>query len=158
MSPCPVCDSIQSIERRANSYFVAELETGYVEIGWHQFFKGYTVFSCKYHKTELHELEKPFRTKFLEEMSIVAEAVCRAFNPVKMNYELLGNSFPHMHWHLFPKHANDPSPDGPVWKIDPTIKEAESARPTPEQLEELKRKLLGQLESLTSIVRRYSDQ
>ena len=41
--------------------------------------------------------------KFLEEMSIVAEAVSKAFNADKMNYELLGNGNTHLHWHLFPR-------------------------------------------------------
>ena len=32
-------------------------------------------------------LEKEFRKKFLEEMSVVAEAVYKAFQPDKLNYE-----------------------------------------------------------------------
>ena len=35
--------------------------------------------------------------KFLEEMSLVAEAVSKAFNCEKINYELLGNGDSHMH-------------------------------------------------------------
>ena len=45
--------------------------------------------------------------KFLEEMSIVAEAVSKAFNADKMNYELLGNGNTHLHWHLFPRKEGD---------------------------------------------------
>ncbi len=41
---CLICDRIQQIKKGENPYFVKELETGYVVIGDHQHFKGYT--SC----------------------------------------------------------------------------------------------------------------
>lgn len=71
-------------------------------LGDHQRFRGYTVFPCKQHATELHQLEPNFRLKFLAEMSLVAEAVWYAFQPDKLNYELLGTGKGlHMHWHIF---------------------------------------------------------
>ena len=45
--------------------------------------------------------------RFLEEMTIVAEAVSRAFGAEKMNYECLGNGDAHLHWHLFPRTTGD---------------------------------------------------
>jgi diadenosine tetraphosphate (Ap4A) HIT family hydrolase len=32
-----------------------------------------------------------------------------------MNCESLGNQVPHVHWHLFPRSANDPDTLKPVW-------------------------------------------
>lgn len=107
---CLVCDRISKILNNTNPYFVAELETGYVIVGDFQYFKGYTIFLCKQHKTELHQLDKNFRMEFLKEMSEVAKAVSVAFHPKKLNYELLGNSDTHMHWHIFPRYGNDPKP------------------------------------------------
>lgn len=72
---CLICDRIQMIKDVKNPYFVCELETGYVVLGDHQRFKGYTLFLCKEHTTELHFLESSFKVKYLEEMSLVAEAV-----------------------------------------------------------------------------------
>lgn len=80
---CLICERMSLIEQEKNPYFVAELETGYVVIGDHQYFKGYTLFLCKHHVTELHFLEPDFRRQFLHEMSIVAEAVYNAFLPEK---------------------------------------------------------------------------
>lgn len=85
---CLICERMALIEEENNPYFVAELETGYVVMGDHQYFKGYTLFLCKHHVTELHFLEADFRNKFLLEMSIVAEAVYNAFLPEKLNYEV----------------------------------------------------------------------
>ena len=78
------------IKRGENPYFVRELKTGYVVIGDHQHFRGYTLFLYKEHgdKTELFHLDKAERALFLEEMTIVAQAAAKAFGAEKMNYEL----------------------------------------------------------------------
>jgi len=35
-----------------------------------------------------------------------------------MNYELLGNQVPHIHWHLVPRLRTDPDPQGPIWRVE----------------------------------------
>lgn len=114
---CMVCERIEQIKSGTNPHFVKELETGYAVLGDHQRFKGYTLFLCKKHVTELHQLEPDFRKTFLWEMSLVEEAVFKAFQPDKINYELLGNgeNSAHMHWHLFPRRDGDMPKPGPVW-------------------------------------------
>ena len=47
---CLICKRIEMIKNGNNPYYVKELETGYVVIGDHQHFKGYTLFLCKEHK------------------------------------------------------------------------------------------------------------
>ena len=148
---CLVCERISKILQKENPYFVAELETGYVVIGDHQFFRGYTLFLCKEHKTELHQLEPEFREKFLKEMSQVAEAVYLAFKPKKLNYECLGNTDPHLHWHIFPRHEDDPRPQGSVWVIDKALRNSEQSKPSPEVLVQLKDQLLDALRTTNKI-------
>ena len=112
---CLICERIGQIERGENPYFVCALSTGYVVLGDHQRFQGYTLFLCKRHVTELYQLPWGFRTRFLQEMSLVAEAVAAVYRPEKMNYELLGNGDTHLHWHLFPRVSGDTPQPGPVW-------------------------------------------
>lgn len=94
---CLICERIEMIKNGINPYFVCELETGYVVLGDHQYFKGYTLFLCKNHATELHQLPHDFKMKYIEEMSLVAEAVYNIYKSEKMNYELLGNGDSHIH-------------------------------------------------------------
>lgn len=145
---CLICKRIQKIRNADNPYFVKELKTGYVVIGDYQFFKGYTLFLYKHHKEELHELTTAEKTAFLSEMAIVAEAVYKAFKPEKLNYELLGNSVRHMHWHLFPRYIDDPQPKRTIWVIDKSIREAENTRPSNEKLLQIKLKLSNELKNL----------
>lgn len=150
---CLICNKIAEIQQNKNPYFVMELNTGYVVIGDSQFFKGYTLFLCKEHKQELHELKPAFRKEYLWEMSLVAQAVFDAFQPQKINYELLGNTDHHMHWHIFPRHHNDPLPNRTVWNIDKEIRNADSAKPNQKELESLKSQLK---QSLEKIIRKFS--
>ncbi|MDF7638674.1 HIT family protein [Lactobacillus sp. ESL0791] len=118
---CEICRRIALIKENKNPYFVKELATGYVVLGDNQYFKGYTLFLCKQHKTELHFLERAYEDQFLHEMSLVSEAVYHAFAADKMNCELLGNGDSHVHWHLFPRKKNDTPVPGPVWWLDRNI-------------------------------------
>lgn len=150
---CFICDRIGMIKVNRNPYFVRELETGYVVIGDFQHFTGYTLFLCKEHKTELFKLEHTKKMKFLEEMSIVAEAVSNAFGAEKINYELLGNGDSHLHWHLFPRVSGDlegygNNGKGPVWLYPMEKMFNDSNRPTESELEEMKSKLLKELNKL----------
>lgn len=150
---CFICERITMIKNKTNKYFVKELETGYVVIGDNQLFKGYTLFLCKIHKTELSMLDREYKQKFLEEMSIVAEAVQKATGAEKMNYEMLGNGDAHMHWHLFPRREKDlgeygMNGKGPVWWYPREKMFDDSTRPSDEELNEMKEKLLIELNQL----------
>jgi diadenosine tetraphosphate (Ap4A) HIT family hydrolase len=147
---CFVCVRIAEIQEGTNQYFVTELPSGYVVLGDFQFYPGYTVFLSKVHVTELHELERVDRTQFLEDMATTAEAVYKAFKPLKLNYELLGNLDSHMHWHIFPRYADDPNPKNPVSVIPSEVRNAESTRPSHGQLTDMKVKLNEELSKLLS--------
>ena len=148
MCNCLICERIEMIKNNENSYFVKELETGYVVLGDHQRFKGYTLFLCKKHVTELHHLDHDFKMKYLEEMSLVAEAVQNAFGAEKMNYELLGNGDTHLHWHLFPRNTGDTPEKGPVWWLSKEEMWNEKYTPTEEELLAFKNKLLQEINKL----------
>ena len=153
---CLICDRIDMIKKNANPWFVRELETGYVVIGDNQHFKGYTLFLCKEHKTELFQLEHSVKMKYLEEMSVVAEAVSNAFGAEKMNYELLGNGDTHLHWHLFPRVSGDlenygNNGKGPVWWYPMDKMYSAGNRPSEAELNAMKEKLAQELDELEKL-------
>ncbi len=150
---CMICNRIEMIKSNTNPWFVKELETGYVVIGDNQHFKGYTLFLCKEHKTELFQLKHAAKMKFLEEMSIVAEAVAKAFDAEKMNYELLGNGDTHLHWHLFPRISGDlenygNKGKGPVWWYPMDKMYSSDNIPSEDERNAMKARLLNELNKL----------
>ncbi len=94
---------------------IAKIDHCYVLLNRDQFFPGYTFVFTRDHVTELFHPDRPTRAAIMEEVSAVASALYKAFQPDKINYELLGNMVPHMHWHLVPRFATDPLWPRPIW-------------------------------------------
>ena len=82
---------------------IAELKHCYVTLNRDQFFPGYSFVFTKGHVTELFHLDRELRGAVMEEVTVVAAALYTLFQPAKINYELLGNMVPHMHWHVVPR-------------------------------------------------------
>lgn len=150
---CDICNTIKKSLNGENPYFVKELKKGIAVIGWNQYFYGYTLFICKQHVTELYELETDFQAEYLREMVMVAEAVSKAFNADKMNYECLGNGDVHLHFYLFPRkngdlgeYGNDGK--GPVWWLPQDIMWSDDNIPCSEELEKMKSKLNLEIDKL----------
>lgn len=112
---CEICDRLALCRAGQHPGFIAELDTAVAVLGDSQQFRGYSLLLCKTPATELHELPKAVRLRFLEEMSQLAEAVARAVKPFKLNYECLGNMVHHLHFHIFPRHPGEAQPTMPVW-------------------------------------------
>jgi diadenosine tetraphosphate (Ap4A) HIT family hydrolase len=84
-------------------------------LGAWQYYHGYCLLVARCHAAELSGLTDAVRRAFLEEMCLLARAIERCCRPHKLNYELLGNQVPHLHWHLFPRYLDDPDRLHPVW-------------------------------------------
>lgn len=82
-----------------------------------QYFPGWTVIVFKRHATELFHLAPTERIQLMEEVNVAAKALAETFGAKKINYELLGNQLPHIHWHVIPRLAADPAPLEPVWRV-----------------------------------------
>lgn len=99
------------------AYRIADLGLTVAYLHDDQFFPGWTVLVLKRHATELYELTPEERAGLIEEVSRVALALARLHGARKVNYSLLGNQIPHIHWHVTPRLAGDPAPGEPVWSV-----------------------------------------
>lgn len=149
MKRCLVCERIMQIKNNRNKFFVKELKSGYVVLGDYQYYNGYTLLLSKTHTNELHKLPPNEKFQFLKDMALTAEAVYHAFNPDKLNYELLGNTDSHLHWHIFPRYKTDPRADETVWVVPYQIRSANI--PDESKLNGLKNKLLIELNILSEV-------
>jgi diadenosine tetraphosphate (Ap4A) HIT family hydrolase len=112
---CGICAMIDRIKAGAFPDFIAELKSCYVILGDQQFYRGYCVLFAKLHATELYLMPADDARLLFDEMRLVAEAIAAVVKPWKMNYECLGNSEPHVHWHLLPRYETDEMRHGPIW-------------------------------------------
>jgi diadenosine tetraphosphate (Ap4A) HIT family hydrolase len=112
---CPFCDKVAGISSLAPDELVWEFRHGVALLGPWQYYEGYCILVSKMHATELSQLSPSDRAAFLQELCVLARAIEEAFRPHKLNYELLGNEVPHLHWHVFPRYLHDAERLKPVW-------------------------------------------
>jgi diadenosine tetraphosphate (Ap4A) HIT family hydrolase len=94
---------------------IAEFSHSYLMLNRDQYFPGYCFLLSKEHVTELFHLTPEVRRELIEEVNRAAAALADLFKPDKINYELLGNMVPHMHWHLVPRFIEDALWPRPIW-------------------------------------------
>ncbi len=111
---CPACGGHWPDPARR----IADLGLSVAYLHDDQFFAGWTVVVLKRHATELFELARADRARLGDEVAAVAEVLHDVFDAVKINYALLGNQLPHIHWHVVPRHRDDPAPLAAVWAIE----------------------------------------
>lgn len=76
--------------------------------------RGYTIVIWRgRHVTEPTELTPDEANGYWSEVLFVARALIDYYCPLKMNYETLGNTLPHLHTHLIPRYLIDPAPGDP---------------------------------------------
>ena len=76
--------------------------------------RGYSVVVWRgRHVAEPTELEPAEAAAYWLEVLQVARALEQHLEPVKLNFNLLGNAVPHLHMHIVPRYADDPKPGWP---------------------------------------------
>lgn len=75
---------------------------------------GYTIVIWRgRHVADPTELSEDEAAGYFAEVLRVARALETHYRPIKMNFEMLGNSLPHLHTHLVPRYLDDGSPGHP---------------------------------------------
>lgn len=112
---CPLCGAVVASEE-VDSFGVtiADLGMGRLRLAANQFSPGYCMLICTRHVREPYDLADSERTAFFEDMMRAARALERVYQPTKMNFELMGNSVPHLHCHIVPRYYGDPVPGRPL--------------------------------------------
>ena len=112
--------NLEPERRRKDPLWIADLDVSTAFLSDNQICPGYAILVYnKGHATELFQLEAQDRQAYMEDLTKVAKAINDAYHPHKMNYELLGNIVPHLHWHIIPRQTTDPVHlHWPIWGKD----------------------------------------
>jgi diadenosine tetraphosphate (Ap4A) HIT family hydrolase len=76
--------------------------------------KGASTLFYKKHVVELHELSPEDAAAFMHDIQKVSRAIQQATGAIKINYEIHGNTIPHLHMHFFPRYRGDIFENQPI--------------------------------------------
>jgi diadenosine tetraphosphate (Ap4A) HIT family hydrolase len=105
---CPIC------RRGRPRDIIATLSSSWVTAPRRAPLPGYVAVVAKRHVVEPYELPKATGRAFWDDVMLVAKCLTQLFSSVKMNYEIHGNTVPHLHVHLYPRYRDDPYLGGPI--------------------------------------------
>jgi diadenosine tetraphosphate (Ap4A) HIT family hydrolase len=109
---CSVCRSVRASGRPEDT--LVALEASWVTAPRRAPLPGYVCQVARRHVVEPYQLPEPEQRAFFAETMGVARAVAEVVRPVRVNYEIHGNSVPHLHQHFYPRYAGDPFVGGPI--------------------------------------------
>src|SRR3954447_2617512 len=116
---CPLCDEGRpEATAHAVRFFAGEVADAYLVRADIQRGLSIVVWRGR-HVVEPTELTDAEAAAYGREVLTVGRALEAAFAPVKLNYDLLGNTVPHLHTHIVPRYADDPRPGWPFPFPDP---------------------------------------
>jgi diadenosine tetraphosphate (Ap4A) HIT family hydrolase len=62
----------------------------------------------------LHDLDAAEGAAFMHDIQNLSAALAAVTQPVKLNYEIHGNTVPHLHMHFFPRYRGDAFEGRPI--------------------------------------------
>jgi diadenosine tetraphosphate (Ap4A) HIT family hydrolase len=104
---CPVCNQEPMPEGMID---IVELPHSWLDAEPLDCLKGACHLIAKQHVVELYELDDAGLLGLMKDVQRCAQALQKVTQAIKINYEIHGNSVPHLHVHLYPRTMDDPFP------------------------------------------------
>ena len=115
-----IAERVEQARRGTNDRVICRLPSGWAVLGDVQFLPGYCLLLADPVVASLNDLDATGRAQFLADMTRLGDSILHVTKADRINYEILGNSEPELHAHLFPRYATE-SPElrrGPAWFYD----------------------------------------
>lgn len=145
-------DRIGSALRGENPTVIAKMKSGFAVIGDPQFLPGYCILIAYPKVNSLNDLNIIQRKDFLLDMSLIGDAITDVCNPIRVNYDILGNTDAFLHAHIFPRYEweEEERRKYPVWLYPKENWSIEKYQFSEESYGELKKNLSEKLHELMS--------
>lgn len=137
-----ISQRVELARHGANDKVICRMASGWAVMGDVQFLPGYCLLLPDPVVPSLNDLDTEARTRYLLDMARIGDAVLQATGALRMNYEILGNTEPELHCHIFPRYSSEPEEKRkmPVWFYD-----WKAATPFTEQAHGALRRQIAQL-------------
>jgi len=107
-SACPICANGVPTD------LVAEMDGSWLSAPEQAPVRGYACLVSRRHVVELHELSDPEGAAFMRDLRKASKALSQVTGAVKLNFEIHGNTIPHLHVHIYPRYLGDTFEGRPI--------------------------------------------
>ena len=108
---------ITEAHKGENLTVICRMPSGWAVIGDQQFIPGYCLLLADPVVPDLNALTGGDRKQYLADMTMIGDALLDVTDAYRINYEILGNTEPALHAHIFPRYLSEPDKPRavPVW-------------------------------------------
>jgi diadenosine tetraphosphate (Ap4A) HIT family hydrolase len=113
-------ERVEAARAGTNPTVICRVPSGWVVLGDKQPVRGYSLLLPDPVVPDLNSLAKKERLRFLQDMAIIGDALLEVTDAYRINYEILGNTDPALHAHVFPRYMSEPEKlrKIPVWSYE----------------------------------------
>ena len=110
-------ERVKLARRGLSPQVICRLRSGWAVLGDSQFIPGYSLLLPDPVVPSLNDLAPDQRAQFLLDMTAIGDALLAVTDAYRINYEILGNTEPALHVHIFPRRISEPVEyrSGPVF-------------------------------------------
>jgi diadenosine tetraphosphate (Ap4A) HIT family hydrolase len=99
---------VEAAQAKRNPAVVCQVPSGWVVMGDEQITPGYCLLLPDPVPPSLNHLDEADRIRFLNDMVIIGDALLEVTAAFRINYEIMGNTEPALHAHVFPRYMTEP--------------------------------------------------
>jgi diadenosine tetraphosphate (Ap4A) HIT family hydrolase len=102
-------EQVELARRGLSPQVISRLKSGWAVLGDSQFIAGYSLLLPDPVVPSLNDLAPDQRAQFLLDMTAIGDALLATTDAYRINYEILGNTEPALHVHIFPRRMSEPA-------------------------------------------------
>lgn len=114
LTECPFCSPMA--ETDSHSLLIQELDVSWWRLSRDQGNRGACLLIFKIrHAETVEDLSPDDFLRYCRDLHFASRCIKELFRPDHVNYALLGNVVPHLHWHIIPRYKSEPRWGKPIW-------------------------------------------
>lgn len=102
-------ERVETAQAGTNPTVLCRMPSGWAVLGDAQFIPGYCLLLPDPVVPDLNALDADARWQYLSDMTIIGDALLEETDAYRINYEILGNTDPALHTHIFPRYLKEPT-------------------------------------------------
>lgn len=99
---------IETARSGTNPSIICRVPSGWVALADMQYLRGYCILLADPVVDSINALDLQARARFMNDMSIVGDALLQVTDAFRINYGMLSNSDPYLHAHIVPRYRDEP--------------------------------------------------
>ena len=101
-------EQVELAKQGLSPHVICRVRSGWAVLGDSQFIAGYSLLLPDPVVASINALAPDQRAQFLMDMTAIGDALLATTDAYRINYEILGNSEPALHAHIFPRRMTEP--------------------------------------------------